>query len=161
MADKKPSEIILEKLEFLEKNLDIACQKIIELEGVVKVIEEQIKKPESVVVTGITRERTFTDTSMYVPVEYRDIVDSVLNKFFGIKIEPKTDSPAFLFSIVVPDRYSNITPAYKEIYQEDIRPKVITFAEGTVAIRDWAEKVFNSFNPDFRAMIVMDRATNI
>ena len=92
-----------------------------------------------------------------VPLEYRLLVDNTLNRAFGVEIIPRSDAPLFEFAILVPDKYSTMTPAYKEMYKTDRRPKVMGYADGANGVRDWCEKVFNNFNPDMRALIVADR----
>ena len=92
-----------------------------------------------------------------IPPDYVEAVDFTLNKSFSIKLEPFKDSPSFLFTIVVPPRYSTLTPAQREMNVEDIRPKVITYAEGTIGVREWAERVFKNFNLDMQKLIIEDR----
>lgn len=92
-----------------------------------------------------------------VPAEYIEIVNTGLNKYFQVRIIPISDSPAFQFIIVVPKKYSNVSDEYLKMYREDLRPKVITYTDGIVGVRDWVQKVFNNFNPTIQAMIVADR----
>lgn len=92
-----------------------------------------------------------------IPVQYRECVDNVLNKDFGIRIEPLPDSPAFMFVIVVPEKYSSMTPEQRALQGADIRPKVTSYADGTNGVRLWCEKVYNNFNPDMRAKIMAER----
>ena len=66
-----------------------------------------------------------------IPPDYREIVDNVLNRSFGIQIEPHTDRPSFTFTIVVPEKYSNMTPAQREMNKYDVRPRVINYSEGS------------------------------
>ena len=86
-----------------------------------------------------------------IPAEYKDIVELTFNKSFGVRLEPMTDTPAFLFSIVVPKKYSKVTSG------EDIRPKVITYSDGVSGVRLWSDKVFNNFDGDTQSLIVQDR----
>lgn len=95
-----------------------------------------------------------------VPLEYREIINSVLNKDFGLKIDPLSDSPAFTMTIVVPDKYSNMPTDQKAIMKVDLRSKTITYAEGVNGVKMWAEQVFNNFNAETKAQIVADRITN-
>lgn len=86
-----------------------------------------------------------------IPADFVDTVGLVFNKSFRVKMEPLTDSPAFLFTIVVPPKYSKVTSG------EDLRPKVITNADGTSGVRLWAEKVFNNFDKETQDLIILDR----
>ena len=97
------------------------------------------------------------DSKYPVPKEYREIVGTVLNKHFGIQLEPMNDSPAFNLTIVVPERYDTLTPAQREMHVADIRPKVISYADGVNGIRMWVEKVLSSFGVDDRVRIAHDR----
>lgn len=92
-----------------------------------------------------------------VPTDYREMVDSVLNKSFGVEITPLSDRPAFELAIIVPEKYTNVTPDYLKMYGADRRLRVINMAEGTLGVRDWADKVFNNFSAETRAAIVFDR----
>ena len=86
-----------------------------------------------------------------IPAEYKEIVELTFNKSFGVRLEPMSDSPSFLFSIVVPKKYSRVTAG------EDLRPKVITYSDGVSGVRLWADKVFGNFDGDTQALIVQDR----
>ncbi len=92
-----------------------------------------------------------------IPFEYREVINSVLNANFGIQIEPMSDRPAFLFSIVVPELYSNLNDAEKKMYKVDIRSKIISYAEGLNGIRQYAELVANNLGPERRSQIIIDR----
>ena len=94
-----------------------------------------------------------------VPLEYRQIVDSVLNGSFGINVEGRSDIPAFTFTVVVPEKYSTATKEQLNmIGGYDIRPKTLNYADGTNGVREWSEKVFNSFSAEIKAQIVADRS---
>lgn len=86
-----------------------------------------------------------------IPQEYKDIVETTLNKSFQVRLEPMTDTPAFVFTVVVPPRYSKVTSG------EDLRPKVITYSDGVQGVRLWTEKVYNNFDSGTQAKIVEDR----
>ena len=96
-------------------------------------------------------------SSTPVPVEYREIVDNVLNRNFGIQIEPFKDSPQFMFTIVVPEKYSNMNEAQKSIQKVDLRTRVISYAEGSNGIRDWSQRVFENLNPQLQSLVVADK----
>ena len=93
-----------------------------------------------------------------VPMEYREIIDTILNHSFGVSIQPMTDQPAFTLNIIVPDKYSNMSKRQKEMYKTDIRSKVINYAEGSNGVRAYSELVANNLGPEIRAMIITDRA---
>ena len=92
-----------------------------------------------------------------VPQEYRELVNMILNKSFGVRMEYRIDAPLFEFSIIVPDKYSNMPLPQREVQKEDSRPKVITMAEGKNGVKEWCEKVYRNFNAEIQSMIVADR----
>lgn len=92
-----------------------------------------------------------------IPFEYKQLVNEILNSSFEILLYPRSDSPAFEFVISVPKKYSNATLPHWETYNNDLRPKVIEYAQGLNGVREWCERVFNNLNQDVRAMILQDR----
>ena len=99
--------------------------------------------------------------SQPVPFEYKQLVENTLNRAFGVDILPRADLPAFEFIISVPQKYSNASSAHWEMYKSDKRPKMITYSEGLLGVRDWCERVFNNFNQDMKTMIVTDRVNGL
>lgn len=99
-----------------------------------------------------------TDIKEYpIPEDYREIVDHVLNKNFGIQVIPRSDSPHFELIIVVPDKYSSISAEQKKALGADLRPKVLNYAEGLNGVREWAEKVYENLSSEIKALVVADR----
>ena len=92
-----------------------------------------------------------------IPPEYREIIDQTLNKHFGIEIKYMSDPPAMMFTISVPKKYSNMPDADWQTKGLDLRSKVITFAEGSIGVKSWAEGVSNNLSSEIRAMVIMDR----
>lgn len=135
------------------------------IESRLKALEERVtvleETQEPVVETPKVEEApatvTVEATSYPIPQDYRDAVNSTLNKSFGVNIIPMTDSPAFQFNIVVPAKYSPLTEEQRKMLGADIRTKVITYAEGVNGVKMWAEKVFSNFNAEVRALIVADK----
>ena len=128
----------------LEERLDKLEQKEVKVEEKPVVLIESTVKPESTEVLP-------DFPKMPVPQDYITIVDLVLNKSFGVRLEPQTDNPSFMLTIVVPKKYSKVAEG------EDIRPKVITYADGIAGVRLWVEKVFSNFDQDTQVQIVNDR----
>lgn len=128
----------------------------------VKGLSEQIEsliKPQEVSIPVVVEAPANTSPAPAypIPLEYRDIVDSVLNRSFEIEIAPRPDQPSFEFTILVPKKYSNAGQAHWEMYHADRRLKVITYADGVNGVRDYVEKVFNNLDQDTRTRVVMDR----
>ena len=122
-------------------------------------LEQSATNPSSTstLASGITP--NLTESKHPVPMEYREIVSTILNGNFDVLVEGRTDLPAFEFTIVVPDKYSTASPDQKQMLGgKDIRPKVITYAEGINGVREWSERVFNNFSNEIKAQIVADRS---
>lgn len=99
----------------------------------------------------------YQPSQLEVPSEFRREVDSILNRDFEVEIEKHQDAPLMTFTVIVPDKYSLITPSQREIMKRDIRPKVITTAGGVNEVREWSEMVFKNLTPEIQAMVVSDR----
>lgn len=138
------------------------------LQEALKPIVERLDKLENTINRPITSNaETFNETkstteaetpvSVAVPRDWLTEVHNVLNNEFPVEIEPHQDAPLTTFSIIVPDKYSQMTPSQREVIKRDIRPKVITNAGGTHEIREWAETVFKNLTPEIQAMVVSDR----
>lgn len=132
------------------------------LKATVASLEEKLVAPAVPVVEEPKPSNGKTNDENYLPTppDYVEIVDTLLNKSFGVKFQPLKDVPAFEFTIVVPSKYSQIKDieASKErVPFVDERTKVITYAEGANGVRLWTEKVFNSFDPDTQFHIGEDR----
>ena len=108
--------------------------------------------PEIPVVEVVQAENYFP-----VPVDYVETVDLVLNKSFQIKCEPLKDSPAFIFTVTVPDKYSSLPAPHRSMGLKDDRVKVITYSDGVTGVRLWCEKVYNLFDKDTQFRITEDR----
>jgi len=101
-------------------------------------------------------EQPQTGTQQYIPTEYREIVNEVLNKKFGIQIDYLPDKPEFIFSIIVPKEYSNMSEQEWEVKKADIRSKVISIAEGANGVRQWCEQIYNNLSPEIKARVKQD-----
>lgn len=93
-----------------------------------------------------------------VPYEYQELVNTILNKHFGVEINYLPPQAAFEFSILVPKKYSNALPAHWETYHEDRRMKVIQNAYGANGVREYLSQVYNNFPQDIQSAITYDRA---
>lgn len=150
------------------KRIKLLNEKITNLEEKFTKILERLETPTISVETPKIEVKTYPEPiakveiqsiSQYpVPMEYREIIDSVLNHKFGIKIDPMSDRPAFMLTIIVPPEYSNLSEAEKKMQVTDIRCKVIGYAEGSNGVRQYAELVAGNLGAEIRAQIIMDRA---
>lgn len=96
------------------------------------------------------------DSKFPIPYEYREVVDTVLNRKFGIDIDYV--GGAFNFSVLVPKEYSNAGEPHWQSYHEDRRTKNIDNALGTSGVRDWVTKIYDNLSPEIRSQITQDRA---
>ena len=55
-----------------------------------------------------------------IPIEYRQLVNEILNPEFEVFLYPRSDSPSFEFVISVPKKYSNALPPHWEMYGNDL-----------------------------------------
>lgn len=92
-----------------------------------------------------------------IPIEYRQQVDSVLNSLFGVEIEAAGDPLSMLFTIVVPNKYSPMSDSQREMMKRDLRPKVLDRSLGQSGVKEWCEIVYRNFTPEIQAQIVADR----
>ncbi len=90
-----------------------------------------------------------------IPAEVRGIVDTILNKDFGIRINSQPG--AFHLHILVPRKYSNASPAHWETFLEDDHSSVIERHKGLEGVKEWVNRVFNNLSQDSRTQIIIDR----
>lgn len=159
-------------LEGLAKNITTLAEAFVSLEKTIteKFIAQEPKRelPQSTTQSASTPGplpadasatlRTDTSNGVPIPQEYRDLVDTILNREFGIEIQPQPNTPTFMFSILVPDKYSPATPQYKQMHGVDRRPKVFNYGAGPADIRAFVELVHNNFDQDTKTKIALDRS---
>ena len=148
---QEPSPDLLNVLSELAQSVKGLTERV---EGLEKP-KEEVKEEAPAETTADTV--TISETSFPIPVEYKETIESVLNRGFGIKIEPLADRPAFILTIIVPEKYSNMSQEQKDTFKADLRSKVISYAEGTNGVRVWAEGVYNNLGPEIQAIVTQDR----
>jgi len=92
-----------------------------------------------------------------IPEDYRHIVNTVLNRSFGIKIVPRSNEPRFDITIVVPEQYSILSADEKKEVGVDLRSKVLNYADGVNGLRQWTNLMYNNFSQEIKAKITADR----
>lgn len=137
----------------LVKGIDQRLQKLENKNETASEVFAKIEKKEVAPITEQPKQPEYP-----IPLEYRQIVDSVLNSNFNIRCIPSKDSPTFEFGILVPREYSNAPVPHWDTYKEDYRPKSITYAEGVTGVKMWVDKVYDNFSNEIKAKIVADRA---
>jgi hypothetical protein len=92
-----------------------------------------------------------------VPQEYREIIDQTLNRHFGVDVKMSPGDMSFMLTIIVPEKYSNMTKEEWKMRGADLRSRVITYAEGVNGVKMWADRVFDNFTSEMKAQIIADR----
>lgn len=149
--DDNFSEDILKKIEDKIKKIEEKIDKLVQL------IEKSEKPEKKEKPISERKENVVQEASYPIPSEYREIVDTVLNEKFGIEISPLPDRPAFQFTVIVPEEYSNTTPEYRKMYGGDRRSRIISYAEGSNGVREWVEKIYKNLKSDIQTKINFDR----
>ena len=157
LTQKEQNALILSSLEKMNEVLEKLVQD--KIDETSKTISSTTKLNTTQATASVAEALTSSATSNPIPLEYRQIVDDVLNKSFGVEINPRSDLPAFEFVVKVPKKYSNAPNSHWEMYKSDNRPRVISYSDGLLGVRQWCEKVFDNFNQDTRTIIVNDRVS--
>jgi len=85
----------------------------------------------------------------YIPKNYRKIVDDLLSDEFGIKITDFDDRTDFQFAIIVPEKYSSVTPEDKAKGVEDIRSRMIPRSLGENGVKEWCKLIRQNLNKHY------------
>lgn len=123
-------------------------------------IRSQVKTPsvaDAIPTPKIAAKEWTEPTSEPVPADYVKVVEAMLNSEFRVRVNSDSHIPGFWFTVVVPKKYSLASEEYLKVYHEDIRPTLIQYSDGIDGVKLWIEKVWNTFNPDYKAMIVSER----
>ena len=142
---KKKNELLEAKIKELEEKLLQVSQP-----------QRVLDVPQVALHSAPPMEQT-TTFSAPVPVDFRQLVDDILNRSFGIAIRPRADAPLFELIIKVPQKYSNAPKPHWEMYNSDERVKVLDYAVGASGVREYCERVFKNFDPTVQSLIVSDR----
>lgn len=87
-----------------------------------------------------------------IPMEYNEIFDKYFDLADGFRarwsVPKKDESGCIMFTILVPSKFSNMTPAHKDMYKEDVRSKPVQALNVSQGIDDWCKKVAININYD-------------
>lgn len=126
----------------------------------IEMLEKILSTPQEP--AHLTPPQAATSNGIPIPLSWRDIVNTTLNKEFGIEVEYMPDTPKFQFTIIVPQKYSNMKPTERQLYGNvDRRLIVLDNAVGENGVRMWSERVFKNLGPEIQAMLVNDRVTSL
>lgn len=123
-------------------------------------IEEKLNKPIGTISVPVQAVASPTPllSGVPVPLEFVEVINTTLNRKFGVEVNYMADTASFEFSILVPQQYSNAAKSHWDTYHEDRRSKVIENALGVNGVREWATTVYNNFNVETRSAITAGRA---
>ncbi len=97
------------------------------------------------------------ESTIPFPVEWRSVIDEVLNKSFDAKVK-YLDSASFELSIFVPKEYSNATKQEWDMYKADPRIKIIPNYQGIQGVRLFVDDIAKQLGDERRIKINDDRA---
>jgi len=151
-----PTQVLTERVNNLESVLGSVNEKLDKL-FVVKGPERVLAEAAPTTVDGDLLQKAVNEIGESDPIklEYREIINNVLNQHFAV--HSRGTEGGFLFTIVVPERYSSFSPDQKAMLKVDLRGKVIEYALGSLGVKEWAETVFKNFTPEIQSLIVADR----
>jgi hypothetical protein len=154
MTNKELEQLV----KSLEGNLIEMAKAIKDLSTDITEIKSKPTNPEPVVSTTAEPFKMSVPVGANnypVPQEYKDIVNSVLNKYFGIEIV--YTAAGFIFTVIVPEKYSTLTDKEKEIIKQDRRSKLIPNFEGVNGVKMWVDLIYSSFSMEYKALITQDK----
>ncbi len=161
-SQEKPKQgVITQRVKLLDERLTKVEEQIAKIFEKPEITYSQVPKSDSTSTTvaqGVITQAQPTTLKYPVPMEYREVISSVLNGNFGLTVEPMPDRPAFMLNIIVPEKYSNMSEDEKKMNKVDLRTRIIGYAEGVNGVRQYAELVANNLGPEIRANIIADRA---
>ena len=131
-----PIPSILKRLDILE------ASKSVELISQVSEVPKEAPKNEP--------------SDLPVPQEYREIVDTVLNKEFGVRYGFGNEA-GFEFTVIVPRKYSNAPKEHFILNGEDCRVRIVPHAEAERGVQSYVDKIWENLGPDMRALITAAR----
>jgi hypothetical protein len=156
-SDMLKAKALKDTLDNLPETLRALNESISKLGEEIKKMQESSIPKNELLKEEINEPKKKKRESDPIPPDFTDIIGKTLNKQFGIELFSRTDAPLMEFCIIVPEKYGTRTPEQKEMMKRDLRVKVISYAEGVNGVREFAEKVYNSFTPEFRSQIVAER----
>ena len=82
----------------------------------------------------------------YIPPKYRQIVTELLSEDFELDITDFDDRTDFQVHIIVPERYSSITPEDRKKGVQDIRSRMVPRSLGENGVREWCSLIRQNLN---------------
>lgn len=142
------------ELEQLVKQLE---KNVIDIAQALKDLSEDVKKAKPTEPVKIENkvEPIEGNNKFPIPTEYRQLVNNILNKAFGIELD--YTAAGFAFTVLVPLKYTPLTKNELDQVKMDRRTKIIPNYEGTDGVRRWVELIYSSFSSEMKSIITQDR----
>uniref|UniRef100_A0A6H1ZYI8 Uncharacterized protein n=1 Tax=viral metagenome TaxID=1070528 RepID=A0A6H1ZYI8_9ZZZZ len=94
------------------------------------------------------------DDQSIMPARYQKIVDEIFDPTDGFQARLKfpdvddlgQETGGIMFTVVVPDKFSNMTPAHKTMYKVDIRSIALQPNNIAKGIAEWCKRVAKNIN---------------
>lgn len=137
-------KLLVEAIAKLEVKLDNALE--VKHEPVAKTEPEPIPEP--------VKEET------PVPLEWRQVVDEVLGKAFGLSVR-YIDGAQFELTISVPRQYSNASTREWDMNKADRRIKIMHNYLGAQGIKDYAELVAKNLGTEIMSKVQSDKQVHV
>lgn len=87
-----------------------------------------------------------TYPQVYIPPKYRQLVDDILSPEFGISVTDFDDRTDFQIHVIVPEKYSSISPDDRKKGIQDIRSRMIPRSLGENGVREWVTLIRQNLN---------------
>lgn len=158
-----PKKKVTTKKKAKESNEEMGAmfmmgQQMAKVQAALESLNERLTEIEGKPV-GIAKPKPVVPETKYpVPVDYKEMVNTMLNSSFGIDVIPSRDKPEFNLVIIVPKKYSNMAGGEWDMKGADMRSKIISYAQGANGVREWIEKIYKNLGPTMQALISADRA---
>lgn len=139
----KPKKTVEKTEEFVsKKDFDSAIGSITDLlKEVLAPKPEEVKTSEHFEAVKKEDERSTKPDGNYVPPKWRETVDNILGKDFGVNVSYPEAGAGFIFKIIVPNEKSNASKAYLDFYKTDVRSKSINNSDGANGVEEFCIKV--------------------
>ena len=128
----------INKVDKIEERMD-SLEKQFGLFQKLYAIADENNRPIEEIIKSVEKEVTEKEP-------YRDVVNEILNDKFKIEFESKGEN--FLFTLIVPEENSNLSPSDYRAMRGDRRSAVLSKTMGENEVRDFCEKIKKNLKLD-------------
>lgn len=152
---------VVQVLGALKEEIKISKEEIASIKEKVELLTRSVSPQEPLTIpTNLTESSGTPIPNMPIlspfPPEYREYIDTRLNKHFSAEVRPFSGTQIEL-RIIVPDRYSTAKPELRKDLGGDLRLKILDSVLGLAGVKDYVDQVWNTFSLDYQASITADR----